>query len=307
MEYELFDTAVRVDRELPFRESERGGAEIDVAERGELVEELDPEGLGVLDAESYEFHYGGWLVSCRRGAGEIRYAHHPVGELRLPLWHVLERMAIPILLGVSRSRLHIVHGSAVRTGEGGWLFVGETGAGKSTTAYRSMRDRGAELASDEMALVDVDRGAIRAGAPALRLHPELGAAGAAAETGPIHPALDKKWYRFPERAIATGTFALRGICVLNPVDRSAGAEGDSAPALELVGEELEGGDRLTAILEQSFDFEEVPVEWREVRFRNAGRLAKTVPVYEIRYRPSPQGEPTHVEALWTFLSERGRR
>jgi len=293
MNYDIFGITVRADRELPFRlAGSNDEPDVEVVEEPALASSVEAEEFGFTGGQRYTFRYGGWICLCRTDEGRLVYSRLTEGELKLPFWHVLERTGLPCWLAVARRQLLIVHGSSVRTPFGGWLFIAETGVGKSSTAFALARDHGMALASDEMAVLDVDAGALCAGSPGVRLRPELGAGEYAVASGEIHPNNEKHWYRFPEDWFAEGEVPLSGICKL-------------VPGGETGGERLEGGERLTGLLEQTFEFEDAADEWRERRFRNAAALAKSVPIYEFRYRRSEDGTPTHVDDLYVFLHKRG--
>lgn len=294
MHYDLFDMTFEADREFPFPAAGgEGAADCRLVEDEALVERVEADRTGVLRDEGCELQYGGWLCEVRPGEGRVSYAKRPLGELELPLWHVLERMVLPLYATLAAPDRLCLHASGVVFDGVGWLFIGNTGAGKSTTAFELARNFDARLASDEMAVVDVERGDLLAGSPGVRLLPEQ-VDGEEVDSGTIHPALEKHWFRLPNERLARGRVPLGGLVVLERVDESDLPEPASFS-------EVAGSRRLTLLLEQTFEFEEAPRSWRERRFRNAAALAKLTQIHTCRIHPTEDGEPAHLETLYEML------
>lgn len=294
MRYDVFDMRVEADREFPFPAAAGEGAvDCRLAEDEALVERVEADRTGVLRDEGCELQYGGWLCEVRPGEGRVSYARRPLGELELPLWHVLERMVLPLYATLAATERLCLHASGVVLDGLGWLFIGDTGAGKSTTAFELARNFDARLASDEMAVVDVERGDLLVGSPGVRLLPGQ-VDGGAVDSGTIHPALEKHWFRLPNNRLARGRAPLGGLVVLERVDEPDSPEPASFS-------EVAGSRRLTLLLEQTFEFEEAPRSWRERRFRNAAALAKSTQMHACRIHPSEDGTPAHVDSLCDML------
>lgn len=296
MRYQLFDTLVGCDRRLPFPEVEtREVPKHRLEQVPQLEATVDLDRLGQLDTHGCSLQYGGWLLVLRPDEGWIGYQRRVLGEFELPLFHVVERLALPLQVTLAESTTHCIHGSAVVIDGRGWLLTGETGAGKSTTAYELMHAHGASIAADETALVDVETKALRPGRPAVRLGRQSGAVPEGVEDGLVHPSREKRWFRLNAASLAGKPAPLAGIVSLTPrpdADADRGVE------------RLRGAASMRMILEQSFDFEQAPTAWRSRRFRTASRVVQTIPTYEFSYRRSPDGQPAHVERLWECLSQR---
>ncbi len=296
--YELFGEVFEVDRALPFVESDSGGSESEahrVERHGELEEAVDLEALGALRGGGCAIQYGGWLWALRPGDRYIWYRRRVLGDLDLPFAHVAERLIFPIYATLVDDARLAVHGSAVVVDGRAWVVTGDTGAGKSTTGYELMHRFGAELAADEAAVVDVERGRLVAGAPYVRLDRGAGGLEEALEEGPVHPQLDKRWYRLaPDGLAAPGGHPLAGIVYLAPdADREAG---------EVEWGRMRGSESLTRVVDQCFDFERAPSAWRRRRFSNAAALVDGTGVLRCRFGLSEDGSPSHVGQVWRRLS-----
>jgi hypothetical protein len=295
--YHMFGEDFAADRELPFPSGE-AGADSDahrVEAHDELEASLELEALGQLQGGRCDIQYGGWLFALRPGDGYIWYQRRVLGEFDLPFEHVAERLIFPIYATLIADSRLAIHGSAVVVDGRAWVVTGDTEAGKSTTGYELMHRHGAALASDEAAVVDVDRMVLEAGAPAVRLDRAAGAIPEAVDEGPVHPELEKRWYRLDRAHLAEGDYPLGGVVYLAP-DEEAGSE-----VFEL--ERFGGSASLTRIVDQCFDFEQAPKRWRRRRFSNTAELVGGADVYRCRYGLSPDGSPTHVTQLWRRLSE----
>ena len=299
--YRLFGETIAVDRELalPRREESGGEPDVRVEEHAELEAAVDGDRLGHLAAGRVDLQYGGWLAALRPGERYIWYQRRLLGDFDLPFLHVFERLVSPLYATLSHSEYICLHGGAVIADGRAWLVTGDTGAGKSTTSYELMHRYGARLSSDEMAVIDVERGNLLAGSRAVRLARPAGSLEEAVEESEVHPELEKRWFRLAPEHLAEGSAPLAGIIYLDP--RDAGArEGESRDGVAF--EALSGSEKLTRLLEQCFDFEEGTDRWRRRRFRNAARLAGDTPVYRCSFQRSPDGEPAHVPAVWDFIT-----
>jgi hypothetical protein len=233
--------------------------------------------------------YGGWWFECSLEEGAVYYARDGEAEHRLPLFHVVERLMLPLHATIVRPHAIGLHAGGAILEDEAWLFVAPTGTGKSSTIYELIRRFGARALSDEMAVVDVEAGTASVGAPALRLDRRANTVPEAVEEGPIHPESDKRWFRLDSDYLARRSRPLAGIVRL---------EADSALAAgAFEWRRLEGSEALTLLLDQTFDVASSPPDWRRRRFRRAGRLTRSIPVHHVRYARSASGEPTHVESL----------
>ena len=124
----------------------------------------------------------------------------------------------------------VLHGSAVRVGEGCVVFVGPSGAGKSTLAAGFLR-RGFGVLADDLVTVD-DEGRVLPGVPRIKLWAHATRAMAIDTTGlqRIRPNLDKFSYPtldgldripVPVRAIATLGTTNRNLVSLTCLEKFA--------------------------------------------------------------------------------------
>lgn len=287
--YAIFDGVVRCDRTLPFPSASSREPDVDVRRRPGLVDEVDRESLGELtaDPDRCAVVRGEWVFEFGLDRGELSYAEVDWGQYAFPLHHLLERELLPLWWALTGEDRLALHGGAVLVGDRAWLFVGEKGAGKSTTVYQFVRRHGAAALSDETAVVDLDRGQALPGRPAVRLRRSAGSVPEAVEEGAVHEELDKRWFRLDDRHYTRRVASLAGILVL----RQGGEIGDCRA--------LSGSEALGGVLEQACDFSAgSPDWWKRRRFRNARRLAEGTPVYEVwRGQDGDVGDPTDLLPL----------
>lgn len=294
MRYRLFGESFTSDRELPFPPAADGAEpSFRLEEHDSLSEVTDLEALGHLVGSRCSIQYGGWLSSMRLAEQYIWYQRRLLGDFDLPFVHVFERLIAPLYVTLTHDAYLCVHGSVVVEDGRAWLVTGDTGSGKSTTAYELMHRHELAIAADEMAVVDVEQGILHGGSPAIRMARREGGVEEACAEGEVHPELEKRWFRLQRRHLAEGSYPLCGVIYLEPRE-------DEDPEFVDVGS-YAGSEKLTRLLDQSFDFESAPGAWKRRRFKNAAQLAKSVPVYRFEFGRSESGEATHVPALWEFL------
>lgn len=208
---------------------------------------------------------------------------------------LIERVILPIYMLFDQPNVTGVHGGAVEIDERAWLFVGESGAGKSTTA-RVLVEQGAKLIADDLTLVDVDECQVLPGCPAVRLWEEEGAVELAIEDRPESSLRTKRWFRFPDVCLASHPTPIGGIIVLDahPTDAADPAK----PTLT----ELAGQAAFSLLMAQTFDISHPEPDWSRQRFRAVAKLARTVPIYRYTYARSVSGNPTHVGPLMEFIA-----
>lgn len=302
--YRGFEMVIGADRPLPLPALdpvEAPDPEVWVREQPGLASELDAERLGRLDARGCGIGYGGWVFDLRLESGEIAYAPHPEAESLIAFEHVLERMILPIYASIRPSPRICLHAGAVERDGVGWLFIGPTGAGKSTTVYHSIAGHGARAHSDEMAVVDTEALTLLAGAPAIRLPADPDQVPEAVDGGRVHPTIAKHWFRFEDPYVGRETVPLAGIVCLAPGGPGEGATGETGRAGQL--ELLEGREALLAVLGETFDFERASAAWKRRRFRGASRLSGGVTVWRYRFDPD-QPADRRVAGLWRAVDRR---
>ena len=265
---------------------------------GELVHDVvDFDGVRRLRVWTHPervvlFSYGDTRIEWRSSTATIRLQR---GDLQTRPAIALERMAAPIAMILERPRHVALHASAVVDDRGGaWIFAGESGVGKSTTALGLMR-RGLSIVADDLVLCDVDRRIAMVATPSLRLFDRPEQVPEAIEEELVMPEIEKFWYRLPESIEGREGIPLRGIFSLEPDDET------DQPRVE----RLRGQAAMVAILAQSFDLTDAPEEWRSDRFRALCDLAREVPVYRVIYSRDDRGDPAQVRLLVSAIEERG--
>ncbi len=291
--YGLFGLTVVSDCSLPFEhlgiDQDRAGHRVRLEHAPHLDASRVSREIGTWTSSGGLLAYGGWWFDIRLPPDErIRYAANG-RRGPLPLFHVLERLALPIYAMAAGVSTLGLHAGGIVWNQEAWLLIASTGAGKSSTVYECIRRHGARALSDEMAVVSVDDLRVACGAPALRLERGPGSIPEAVEDGSIHPEIAKRWFRLDADHLASSGAPLRGIIHLR------GTAPSKTP--EFKWRRLQGSEALTTLLEQTFDFDSVPPDWRARRFQLASQLARSIPIYRATYARDPGGSPQHVDAL----------
>ncbi len=241
--------------------------------------------------ETFAIAYDGWRFVLDPVRAHIDYADIDHGH-SFGLNLTIERVVLPLYVLFDQPGALGLHGSAVAIDGRAYVFIGRSGAGKSTTAYELMC-RGARLLADDMTVVDVGQGTALGATPTIRLWKAAGEVPEALEERRIWEQASKRWFRVGAERGCGDALPLGAVILLDP-DRP---ELPNSPMLETPGER----DALVALLEQTFDFSHPWRDWMVRRFRNAARLVREFPVYRFVYAKSPSGEPTHVEPLLDAL------
>ena len=172
----------------------------------------------------------------------------------------------------------VLHASTVRFGNGVALFLGETGAGKSTLAT-SLHQAGFPLLGDDAAIITRTPQGYQAKTvyPSLRLFPEsiTNLLGADAITSPMADYSDKQNVHLAalndcadEPLPLSAIFFLSGDCM---VDRPAAAAVGSMQAC-------------ITLVEQSFSLDPRDPQCAARRLASLSQLALAVPAYRLSYR-----------------------
>lgn len=292
--------------DLVFRESEAIVETIERRERRLLHDVEDFPGGPRLrvwaEAERYCVEYNRWKIRFRAGADEVRIFTIDAKKTRersqYDRFHfslAMERVFLPLYLLLSRPEQIGLHGSAVEFKGEAYLFIGRSGAGKSTTAYEFTR-RGGRLLADDLIMVDPVEGVAFGGVPTLRLWREAGEVPEAIdERGIWQYEGSKRWFRMPQSSGAPDQAKIGALILLDP-DAPEGSE-------TIGGRMLKQGGRaaLVELLSQTFDLTRPERAWMIGRFKNASKLVREYPCYRFQYKKSADGSPAHVDALFAAV------
>ena len=214
-------------------------------------------------------------------------------ELEMRAGVVLERVVAPIAFLLERPELVALHASAVSTSDRqAWIFLGNSGVGKSTTALELVR-RGMSLLADDLVLVEVTEARLLAATPTLRLFDPPAEIPEALAKELVLPEVEKYWYQFPERVEERIEFPLAGAISLEP-DRDC-----RSPRCE----QIYGSEAAVRILSQGFDLTDGPEAFRLRRFQRLCQLARSVPLYRLCYAMEDRQAPQQVEAILKWIGE----
>lgn len=312
--YTAFGRTIVSDCAIPFpaASEETSGDRIEIVEnRGacaaeppveaQLLHEVEDFRAGprlrvLRDGEFVWIDYVGYRFRMLPRERTIEYCEVQSDEAGVGFDGLIERVVLPIFLLFEAPDVVGVHGGSVSLGGRAWAFIGDSGAGKSTTA-RVLVEEGAKLVADDLTLVDVAEQSVLPGCPAVRLWEEEGAVPLAVEDRPESSLRTKRWFRFPDVCTASEPTPLGGIFVLDaqPADAEI-----AEPTFTKVG----GQEAFALLMAQTFDISNPEPEWSRRRFAAVATLARSVPIYRYTYARSASGEPTHVGPLAEFIASR---
>jgi hypothetical protein len=202
----------------------------------------------------------------------------------------------PVLGLVLRLRgIPCIHASAVVIENRAIAFVGEEGAGKSTTAAAFARRGHAVLSDDIVALVEQD-GAIhvRPAYPYLSLWPDSVRMlyGVEKSLPSFSDNWDKRVLSTADQSIrfANQSFPLGAIFILGERSRNP-----SAPLLDSITPQ----DSLLSLVANSYATRLLSSEMRAHEFKFLGRVILSVPVFRVR----PHEEPARIDRLCDLICE----
>lgn len=303
---------VASDRELPFP-AVQADSSVDLRVRESTYDKLEPSNdaqmIHDIDNRPFPGRFrifqrddtiwiddATWRIRFQAGSGELEFGENPDPE-REPQFDLLaERVLIPLYRLLSEDTLVALHGSAVVLDERAWVFVGDSGAGKSTTTRELVR-RGARVLADDLTLIDVPAREAIPGAPVIRLIEGLEDVEEALDAQPLFWRHSKHWFRLPDEKGCTQPRPLGGVIWLN-----SSAANDSFDIARLTGQEA-----FQRAMAQCFDLSDPEDAWRVRRFKLMAALLRDVPIYEYSYAKSESGEPTHVDPLLRWIeSDEGK-
>ena len=227
------------------------------------------------------------------GRGRVRHGREIVIE---PLPGVDERVVRLYILGsamgalLHQRGLLALHASAVVAAGGAIAFIGEQGAGKSTTAA-ALHARGRDMLADDITAVDVDHGRpmVRPGFPQFKLWSEsVASLGEDPERLPrLHPDFDKRAHRLTH-GFAPGPAPLRCIYIL-----------DEGPSSTI--EAIPPQEALSELLDQWYGARFGPAFLHatglSAHFLRCAHLANTVPCYRLFLRDALSELPDVVQLV----------
>lgn len=293
------DPAVRCVVREPRAPSEKSddGAEV-------LHDVLDePGGLRLRvtrDARGMTVRYPPWTLRLSRdedaaGPMELSYsegrsAPGVTEDRAAALVSLLERVVLPIDVLLHRPDTVVLHGNAVVLDGRAWVFLGESGAGKSTTALELLQ-RGALLLADDRVPVDVATLLVSPGPSSLRLRDEGSAGSGVGVDG-------KRALHVASQGRAHAPHPLAGLVFLRPVVTPA--EGD-----DVVLEPLEPRALVLELLRQSFSLTRPPASVRAEQFRRLSALSRVAPGYRCSFvHGSPELRAQQMNVLYALLCDR---
>lgn len=231
-----------------------------------------------VDDDAFCIDYAGWQARFVPGSGHMEIA--PVRPV-VDAAHVAERVWVPFYAMCSFEDVLALHGSAVGINGSAHVILGQSGAGKSTTALACVA-QGAALLSDDMVLVNVTKRQVYPAAPTLRLwHPPAPGV-EVIEDALISPASEKRWYK-----VATSSQGQMPLARVVMLERSS----EASVYGEL--EQLKGMEAMLALLRNAFDWEHPPEWWARARLKRARKLLSLCPFERLRFSPDPEGRPLH--------------
>lgn len=213
------------------------------------------------------------------------------GTLENDLAHLLNDHVAPRLL--AHSGLLVLHGSAVDCGGVMAIFLGETGAGKSTLAL-SLDQAGYRLLGDDAVIVEPAGDAGFVGEPvypSLRLFPESISAlvGTGAVTAPMAGYSEKRLVRLARLDSRAGERL--PVAALFFLD-----DGDAAHAPDPVATPAHPTNACIALVEQSFAMDPFDPASGAQRLSACSGLAQALPCFTLSY-PREYGRLPEVHAL----------
>jgi hypothetical protein len=305
MLYEAFGLVVASDRSLPFaRAKSEARPDLFILLDEELVASTrecfhavedyrhGPALMIYGDESGIDLDYDLWRFSWTQDGHVLRYRRR-CGELRTDWDLVLERVVLPIYRLTTSRHLIALHGSAVEVDGRAWIFLGDSGVGKSTTAH-ALLGHGARHLGDDMTLVELGANEttvmVLPGCPVVRLWRDAGDVVDAVEDRPINDQTSKRWFRLREELSRPSSVPLEGVLWLR---RDLGLSPGQGRL-----ERFSGQAGLAALLRQTFDYSSPRQNQMIARFRLARQLIAACPLHSYDYGPSPTGEPSHVDDLW---------
>jgi hypothetical protein len=309
--YAAFGRTIIADRSIPFPEStQTTGAAIELLENHEACSAGPSETAQILhEVEDFRngphlqvlrddsliwVDYVGYRFCLSPALHTIEYSKVETTRAGVGFDGLIERVVLPLFLLFESPSVAGVHGGSVVIDDQAWVFIGDSGVGKSTTA-RVLVERGAKLIADDLTLIDQAKRCVLPGCPAVRLWEQEGAVELAIEDRPESVFRDKRWFRLPAACAASAPVSAGGVFVLSP-------QSHDAEIIEAKFERITGHEAFAELMAQTFDISNPEADWTRQRFQTVAKLARMIPIYRYVFARSSSGEPTHVEALEEFIA-----
>ncbi len=269
-----------------------------------IHEEFDFEGGPCLmiyedqhDPTSSLISYAGWRALIR--AHEVIYTYdRTASPYAIPFAQLIERVIAPWKVLSQRDHILAVHGGAVSMSGQAWIFIGESGVGKSSAALELVH-KGMTLLSDDMALVDVEHMCVLPGPWVVRMwgSPHVdGTSDGGAVVGTQGQKRRVLVARVHTPSVQVQKNELQAIFVLERVHEGS-PEGKF--------HEMRGAKGLIKVLGQCFDLSHPSPMWSRRRLTLARRMCDELQGISVcSYGESPDGRPAHVEGLWHQITQR---
>ncbi|WP_162562384.1 serine/threonine protein kinase [Salinigranum rubrum] len=286
--YVAFGLSVRSDVELPeFLPGEPSDGPADVTIRRGSVSHPGPtgddhRGLAVASREEFYLSLEVGDVVVRNGS-EVVFDRAPDVDDELVRWYLVGSVFNHLLY--QRGFL-VLHASTVQVGDGAVCFLGESTAGKSTTAL-ALLGAGYRVLADDVAAItfDGDKPLVQPGFPALKLDAAT-VSGLSVPLEPLpaqSPTLDRHFYRVPGES-------------MEPLPISRLYSLATGSRIEL--EPLQSGEALMMLIRDTYtDLEIEGVDSAGANLERCGRLAQSVPVKTLRRRRCRSDLPAVVDAV----------
>ncbi len=198
---------------------------------------------------------------------------------------VLERVILAIHLQLHFPNLIPLHGGAIIFGERQYVFIGDSGAGKSTTVLELLK-RGAKVLSDDLVFIDTHSMKVLPGLPTLRLLEKADVN--AKNIVRVGPQIEK-WWHLLEQEQLQDPMPIQHIFILKPGDALLRCQ----PA--------KGFSKASELFSQTFGFTHASESREQTRFQGIGKIAKHVPVSYLHFKKGQNG-PIHIDELTSYLS-----
>lgn len=243
-------------------------------------------------ATSILIDYAGWRVRWALSS-PLKVLCEEGEAIAVGYGALVERVVMPLWCLTCLPDVLALHGSAVWMGDRAAVFLGDSGAGKSTTAYEIAARGQGRLIADDMVLVDVARGVVLPGAPTVRLW--RAKLDHAVESEAVSPAMDKRWFRLPDAWATLAPLALGPVVVLRRA---------SAAPVQGACSRVGGVEALSQVLGQCFDLDSPWPAWAKRRMRLAAALVRSLgELGEFSFAGDEGGEPAHVVGLIEALQD----